>query len=49
MATGLMLTWVEPTYKGWPNTNKNSQTLSRTSARLSISSKLYIPRLASMN
>jgi len=40
IATGLMLTWVEPTYSGWPSTNRNSQALSRTRARLSISSRL---------
>ena len=40
IATGFMLTWVEPTYSGWPSTNRNSRALSRTSARLSISSRL---------
>ncbi|KML12264.1 hypothetical protein VK92_14345 [Burkholderia sp. LK4] len=46
VATGLMLTCVEPTYSGWPSTNGNSHALSRSSARLSIRSRLQMPRVA---
>jgi hypothetical protein len=40
MATGLMLTWVEPLYSGWPSTNMNYFSVSAAWAALKVKSKV---------